>query len=112
MNDSTRRTLPGSRCFGTLMIIALLTAGAGTSFAGDAPGQASGTSSTNDSGNRLRQSDRLGGPVLTPEDEHTVAPVPEPGTMALASMGLVALGAGLRKRRDARRAGSAGKTTD
>jgi len=30
---------------------------------------------------------------------HPVQPVPEPGTMALASMGLIALGSAARKRR-------------
>ena len=35
-------------------------------------------------------------------DQTPVRPVPEPGTMALASMGLIALGAAARKRRSAK----------
>lgn len=47
----------------------------------------------------VRGAERFGGPVRERDAEHTVAPVPEPGTMALASMGLIALGAAVRRRR-------------
>ncbi|MBK7368938.1 MAG: PEP-CTERM sorting domain-containing protein [Candidatus Eisenbacteria bacterium] len=42
-----------------------------------------------------------GGPRRAPDEDHPVAPVPEPGMMALASMGLVALGTAVRKHRPA-----------
>jgi hypothetical protein len=49
------------------------------------------------------------GPTTTPADETPSAPVPEPGTMALASLGLMALGASFRKRRAARAAAAVTK---
>ncbi len=65
-----------------------------------------------DGGERARHGDRFGndkggfprGPRggRPPSDESPVAPVPEPGTMALLSLGLVSLAAGLRKRRAGR----------
>ncbi len=36
---------------------------------------------------------------VRPVSESTTVPVPEPGTMAMASLGLMALGATLRRRR-------------
>ncbi len=49
------------------------------------------------------------GPKGAPPGEVPVAPVPEPGTMTLAAFGLMAVGAAVRKRRDA--GASKGPTT-
>jgi PEP-CTERM motif len=49
------------------------------------------------------------GPKVAPPEETPSAPVPEPGTMTLAAMGLMAVGAAIRKRRGART--PAGTTT-
>lgn len=50
---------------------------------------------------RMRQPETPWGghpPGQRPRDDETAAPIPEPGTLTLASLGLLALGAALRKR--------------
>ena len=82
----------------SLTLLALL---AGSAAAVDIGSKRPGGSGPRD----VPSSGRMGGSVqglpgsAAPDGEEPVRPVPEPGTMALASMGLIALGAAARKRR-------------
>ena len=79
-------------------------------FAYVQPGSLAGTTKVRDGGRAPKQQSDGSGrdgtlmdteiPVaVEPVTDGTVKPVPEPATMALASMGLLAVGAALRKRR-------------
>jgi hypothetical protein len=88
-----------SRIAGALMLVAL--AIPCTAFAQSSGAQPSqefanyGSSTHRDHGGG-----RLGGPRgASTGDDGPVRPVPEPGTMALVGMGVVALGAAIRKRK-------------
>ena len=82
-------------------------------FAYVQPGSLAGTTKVKDGGPAPKEhsdgspgGDAAGGPIYTeipvtvePVTDETVKPVPEPATMAMASLGLLAVGAALRKRR-------------
>ena len=82
-------------------------------FAYVQPGSLAGTTKVKSGGPAPKEqsdgstgSESAGGPIYTeipvtvePLGDETVKPVPEPATMAMASMGLLAVGAALRKRR-------------
>jgi len=81
------------RLFLPLVCIALLSA---PSFAQDPGGYEDDPSATSHDGTDFESTRRHRGGR---GGDQPVAPVPEPGTMALASMGLIALGAAARHRR-------------
>jgi hypothetical protein len=99
MAEKTRRPFP-ARLIGTL-VLAL----AAATLAGTAQAQAVAPPSHGPMGvsradaDRASRADRFRTRLTPPSDETPGNPVPEPATMALASMGLVALGGAIRKRR-------------
>ena len=96
-----------------VLILGALMVLAAPVFAYVQPGSLAGTTKVKEGGLPPKEqsdgssgNDAAGGPIYTeipvttePLTDETVKPVPEPATMAMASMGLLAVGAALRKRR-------------
>ena len=87
---------PARYFVGILLLALLASTSSCVSGAGDTNAQAR-HNTTDDGSGSGGPNDPLGGPKASSDEDGPVAPVPEPGTMALAGMGLVALGAVYRK---------------
>ena len=98
MTASTRRPFPARRFVGIMLLAAAATMGAAIAQAQGTvttTGPMRGDHEATGNGHRI---DHFGRPVNRPGEDYPGKPVPEPGTMALAGMGLVTLGGAIRKR--------------
>jgi hypothetical protein len=99
MANSTHPRFPARRFIGILALAAIATMGTGLAQAQGSFASSGPITGRHEDSSRGHKGDRYGKPIHTPGDQDNPGkPVPEPGTMALAGMGLVALGGTIRKR--------------
>jgi hypothetical protein len=97
MAVKTRGRFPARHLVAILILAAAVSTSAGIAQAQVTFGAAERVTFRSDETARTHRGNRPGGPI-SPGDDNPAKPVPEPGTMALASMGLVSLAAAIRKR--------------
>jgi len=100
MMQATHRTAPMTWLIGILMLAALACPGIGFAQSGSTLPPHGFANSSDPAVRHWRDGGRLRGPIQRPGDDGPVRPVPEPGTMALVGMGVVAIGAAVRKHRN------------
>ena len=101
MKHATPRVATVPRLMGILVLAALAMPAIGHAQTTGSGSPLGVTNSEDHYSGRTRGGGQLGGPLQGPgrNEDGPAKPVPEPGTMALASMGLVALGGVIRRHR-------------